>query len=91
MKALALVVMVLAACQQNKGPDECDRVVDHVLEVKRGINKTPPEQWEKDVAKWRAEMGPHCRAKFTREDRACMLAVQTLEDLGKCNDAMKNR
>lgn len=80
-------MLVLAACQSSAQPDECDRVVDHVIAVKRSVNKipTPESQWDD----WRRQMAPYCRKNFTPADRTCLLAIKTMEDLGTCMAKVK--
>jgi len=76
------ILIVLAACQRSTTSDECDRVVTHVIDVKKSVNKipTPESQWND----WRTQMLAECRAKFSAADRTCLLAIKTMEDLGNC-------
>jgi len=83
---LLFILVVLAACQRST-PDDCERVVTHVIDVKKSVNKipTPESQWDD----WRKQMLVECRAKFSATDRTCLLAIKTMEDLGNCMASVK--
>ena len=85
MRIVGCFVLALVACQSSTSSDECERVVDHVIALKKSLNKlpTPESEWDN----WRRQMLPECRTKFSAEDRKCILAIKTMEDLGNC---MKN-
>jgi hypothetical protein len=84
-----LVLVILVGCQSSTTPDVCERAVDHVLEIKRSVNKqaTPESAWQA----WRAQMVPYCRDKLVAEDRNCLLEIKTMEDLGACMDKVTAR
>jgi len=81
-----ILLLVVAGCSSS--PD-CAEVVDHVIEVKKGISKTSPADWAKAEKSWRDEMMQFCRDKLTDEDRRCMLAIHNMDDLRTCQDAFK--
>jgi hypothetical protein len=78
----------LAGCQSS--PD-CADVVDHVIAVKQSISKASGPEWERTQKVWRHEMMPFCRDKLTDDDRRCMLAIQNMDDLRKCEEPIKAR
>ena len=82
-----MCTLLLVACQSAASPDECDRVVDHVIALKRTLNKIPTaeSEWES----WRRQMTSYCHTNFSAADRVCVLAIRSMEDLAACMSKVK--
>jgi len=80
MLRLALLITVVAACKQDKGPP-CPQIVDHMLEVTKQQLPGHDDQMLGD----RKQMIAECEKRnLSPAMRKCLMAAKTLAALGEC-------